>query len=461
MEKLLIIDDDPLDRKLLTDVLRSYGYAVETAADGPEGLAKAREIRPDIVLLDVMMPGMNGFEVTAQLKQDQATAIVPVILMTCLNDTENKVRGFDAGADDFLSKPFDRMELRTRVRSLLKLKFLSDRLQAEKEPYEFTRDCIRGTGKDEKGAVLIIEDDEGSIEHYREILTSNGHACLIAKTGNEGVSLLEHAAIDIVILDLMLPDLHGLEVLKLMRANPAAADIPVIIVSLVSDQEMRVAGIDQGADDYLVKPVNHLELLARIRTNLRKTAIRRKLAQGVEAYFHHSVTDSLTGLYNRFYLKSVMQRTMALSKRFHRRHCLFMVDIDDFKSINDTFGHLAGDSVLKEMGAILREMVRTCDIAVRYGGEEFAVLLTDSNMEGAYQFAERLRQRIQACRLEGIGDRIITVSIGVAEFRPHDVRLEDIIKRADDALYVAKKAGKNRVARSCLGCGGGYAAVNQ
>lgn len=245
----------------------------------------------------------------------------------------------------------------------------------------------------------------------------------------------------------MLPDISGIEILKKIRSasNPMLRDIPIILTSVISDPKTKVEGIESGADDYLVKPVNHAEILARIRAQLRRKSISRKLEEEKEAYFERSVTDPLTGLYNRLYFRTVMERSIAASKRFNVRYSLLMMDIDDFKLINDSFGHLAGDEVLKEIGSILQRTMRNCDIAVRYGGEEFTVLLMGSSLDGAYRAAERLRGQIECYSGKETGDNKITVSIGVTEFKTDDSCMEDIIKRADEALYAAKKNGKNKV----------------
>lgn len=446
-EKILIVDDEPLIVRYLSDVLGGNAYTVETASDGLAGITKAREMLPDLILLDIMMPGMTGFEVTAELKKDPHTSFIPIVLITSLNAPEDKVRGLDAGADDFITKPFDRAELRARIQSLIKLKGLTEQLRAMRGPSEFTHACLDRTLLNENRTILIVEDDDNLVKHYSRILASNSYAVLIAKTGTEALQLIENSAVDLIILDIILPDSSGIEILKKIRSDPSPLirDIPVILTSVILDPKTKVEGIENGADDYLVKPVNHAEMLARIRAHLRRKIISRRLEEEKEVYFKRSVTDPLTGLYNRLYLRTVMERAIAASKRFNMSYCLLMMDIDDFKMINDSFGHLAGDDVLKEISRILQKTMRNCDIAVRYGGEEFAVLLMGSNMEGACHAAERLRGQIECWSGEETGDNKITVSIGATEFKTDDSCMEDIIKRADMALYSAKKNGKNRV----------------
>lgn len=446
-EKILIVDDDPLIVRYLADILGGNGYTVETASDGMAGIVKAREMLPDLILLDMIMPGMTGFEVTAGLKKDPLTSFIPIVLITSLNDPKDKVKGLDAGADDFITKPFDSAELRARIRSLIKLKGLTDQLRAIKGHPEFTHASLDQTLMNEKSTILLIEDDDNSAKYYSRILISKGYAVLIAKKGTEALYLIENSVVDLIMLDIMLPDINGLEILKKIRSdsNPSIRDIPIIITSVISDPKTKVAGIESGADDYLVKPVNHAEMLARIRANLRRKIISRRIEEEKEVLFNRSVTDPLTGLFNRLYFRTVMERAIAASKRFNMPYSLLMMDIDDFKIINDSFGHLTGDNVLKEIGRILQGMMRACDIAVRYGGEEFAVLLTDNGIEGACHFAERLRDQIECCSGKETGDNKITVSIGLTQFKTDDSCMEDIIKRADEALYMAKKNGKNRV----------------
>jgi two-component system cell cycle response regulator len=222
-------------------------------------------------------------------------------------------------------------------------------------------------------------------------------------------------------------------------------EISVIIVSSINDLETRVKGIDLGSDDYLVKPVNALEMLARVRAAIRKTRARLKLKQTLNDVFKLSITDSLTGLYNRQYFNSYLEKLMASARRHDRQFSILFVDIDRFKAVNDTFGYLVGDSVLKKLAVIFEDNLRTSDLVARFGGEEFVLLLSDTDIQGARLLAEKLRSDVESFGFEGLDGTNITISIGLSESLDLDGTVNDIVKRADDALYKAKESGRNRI----------------
>jgi diguanylate cyclase (GGDEF)-like protein len=246
-------------------------------------------------------------------------------------------------------------------------------------------------------------------------------------------------------MDIILPDMNGIELLKKIREDHPSANIPVIIISTITDIETKVEGIESGADDYLVKPVDRLEMLARIRANLRKSEAQRRLKSNLEAAAQQAITDTLTGLYNRQYLKNALEREIARARRYKRPFSMLILDIDHFKDVNDTFGHLAGDGVLREIAGILKHNVRASDVAARYGGEEFVVVLTDTDIRGAAAAAEHLRETVARHKFPAVDGRQITVSIGCTEFQSDDADMDAVIKKADDALYKAKAEGRNRV----------------
>ena len=228
--------------------------------------------------------------------------------------------------------------------------------------------------EEKKGTILIIEDDVKTSSLWSRVLSAN-YECIMAKTAEEGLEAMDKGVPDLVLLDLLLPDMHGLDLLKRVKKNPVMEEISVIIVSSINDLETRVKGIDLGSDDYLVKPINALEMLARVRAAIRKTRARLKLKQTLNDVFKLSITDSLTGLYNRQYFNSYLEKLMASSRRHERPFSILFVDIDRFKSINDTFGHLIGDSVLKNLAVIFEDNLRASDVVARFGGEEFVLLL--------------------------------------------------------------------------------------
>lgn len=444
--RVLVIDDQPVNIKIIAKRLAVSGYEVLTATNGMDGIRLARESGPDVILLDIMMPEMDGYEVIKRLKQEPETSGIPIALLTSLDSTEDKVKGLDAGADDFLTKPVNQIELIARIRSLTKLKRLHEEIRKvgnlmSPQP----EDVEEGKTKDKK-SILIVEDDERMLMQYKRILDNAGdYRTLTANNASTAVDVLHNTIPDLILLDIMLPDMNGIELLKKIREYHPAADIPVIIISAITDIETKVKGIEAGVDDYLIKPVDRFEMLARIRANLRKAEAQRILKSNLEAAARQAITDHLTGLYNRQYLKDVLEREIARAKRYKRPFSLLLSDIDYFKSVNDTFGHLIGDSVLRETAGILKDNVRASDVTARYGGEEFVVVLTDTDINGAVAAAEHLRETVAQHRFSGADGRPITISIGCTEFHPADADMDAVIKRADDALYLAKQDGRNRV----------------
>ena len=352
--KILVVDDVAVNVQLLTTYLTSVGYDVCTARDGQEALDKVSETQPDLILLDVMMPKLNGFEVCERLKSDPMTKIIPVIMVTALNEIEDKIKATEAGADDFVSKPFNKLELLTRVKSLLRIKQLHDELRAK-------------------------------------------------------VRELEQA-----------------------------------------------------------------------RERLRQLAI----------------TDGLTGLYNHRYLKEHLEQELLRANRHQSRVSVVMLDIDHFKKYNDTFGHPAGDTILRTMARLLRDNIRKIDIAARYGGEEFFLVLIETNKNAAVQAAEKVRRLVEAHQFDLANDGYpaspfaaapsllgwtpsagasevessvagvmtattveskavtgnhfafnhhLTISMGVATFPDDAVEINQLIEVADQRLYKAKKQGRNQV----------------
>lgn len=441
--KILVVDDEPMIIQFYQAALGEQGYQIAAAEDGRQALEKTREFQPDVILLDVVMPELNGFQVTERLKADPATADIPIILVTGLGRIEDRVKGLEAGADDFLSKPFNLDELMVRVRSLIKLKKLQDRLRLAEAAAQQAGQQAPAPPRRQQ-VILVVEDDERIINICSSVLGSGGYQVASAPDGPEMFQAIEREVPDLVILDLLLPGMDGVEILAKIKGMPLARDVPVVILTAVGDLKTKVKTLYLGADDYLVKPVNSMELLARVRANLRKHECERRLKYQLNQSFVQSITDPLTGLYNRRYLESTLERELALHRRSGRPLCLLMLDIDGFKAINDKHGHGTGDAALTELAAIFRRELRTSDLAVRMGGDEFLVVLPDALMEQSAAIAERLRAALEAKEFPELGNERVTVSIGVCQ-AGDEAGMNVLLKQADETLYRAKQAGRNRV----------------
>lgn len=450
--KILIVDDEPLNVKLIQATLSGQSYALISASNGAEALEKAWSQNPDLVLLDIMMPGLNGYEVTEQMKSDPVLKDIPIILITALDSSENKIRGIEAGADEFLNKPISAAELHARVRSLLRLRKyqqqLITRVQARPESVEFEPNENGSTGLPDLPCVLLVEDDEKDARLIQRQIQGQPYRVQLVRTGEEAISRALQDKVDIILLDLLLPGMDGFGVLRLLKEREETRNIQVVAITCLPDLESKIRGIETGVDDYLVKPVNVHELQVRMNALIKKKRYLDKLQWGDHAALHSAVTDKLTGLYNYAYFRHFMDTEIKRSRRHNYPVALLMIDIDDFKRTNDTLGHLAGDEVLRAFGGFIRESIREIDLGVRCGGEEFAVVLPHVDQNIALSVGRRLKSAIEIKsflpeRGEAAGK--VTVSIGVAVYPTGAGSLEDLVQNAGNALHKAKQGGKNRV----------------
>jgi two-component system cell cycle response regulator len=448
--RVLIVDDDPLNVKLL-DTLLSTDYQTEKAYDGAEAMAKIRENLPDLILLDIMMPEIDGYEVTRRLKNNADTRHIPIIMITALGEAEDKARGVEAGADEFLNKPVNPQELKARAASLIKLKAyqeqLSARIQSEEDLLARAR-MEKGDAVD-KGlpTILLAEDNPKDLTLVKEYLNGQPYRLRTAGSGEEALSRCGQEKIDLVVLDLLLPDLDGFNVCQKLKESAATQHIQIVMVSAQTDLETKLTSIELGADEFLIKPINREELTVRIRALMKKKQYYDQLATRFETTLNAAITDKLTGLYNHSYFKHFMENEIKRCERQNQSMALIMIDIDDFKQYNDTYGHPAGDVLLKLFGKMLKVSIREVDLAARYGGEEFAIVLPYTGREKAQKAAERILAEIRNCsfseRPDAQSERK-TASLGVACYPGDGETALELIQHADEALYRAKREGKNR-----------------
>ena len=449
--RVLVVDDLPVNVKLLEAKLLVEYYEVVTAKDGPSALEAVKEEMPDIVLLDVMMPGMDGYEVCTRIKSDPVSAHIPVVMVTALNEVSDRVRGLEAGADDFLTKPVNDIALFSRIRSLVRLKRASDEWRSrEATAVELGVAVAAENGVDENapGFVLLIGDGMLDRESVRDMLASQGHDVTEANTDAEAFELVMTRDFDLVMLADGERQSDALRFCSQLRSQPEKRHQPVLLVVPDPASERLAKALELGVNDYLVRPIERDELIARSRTQIRRKRYEERLRENYTFSVNAAVTDSLTGMYNRRYLESHFQRVCERLGDAHKSISALVIDIDHFKLVNDTFGHDIGDEVLQNVAKRIQSNLRGFDTAVRYGGEEFVVLLPDAPLAAAAAAAERLCRSISATPVpatgqdDGLG---VTVSIGVATAIASQEDLEDLIRRGDQALYAAKDAGRNRV----------------
>lgn len=452
--RVLVVDDILPNVKLLEAKLSGEYFDVITATSGAEGIQKAETQSPDIILLDVMMPGMDGFETCQRLKSNPATAHIPVVMVTALTDATDRVRGLESGADDFLSKPVNDIALMARVRSLVRLKMTVDEWRIrENTANQFGFVGNKGTflaEPSEKARVMIIEDKNFESEKFIETLKRDDDEVIAVRNGEQAMEMAQHNDFDIITVSLNLQNEDGLRLCSHLRSNERTRSVPILMVAEEADMKRIAQGLEIGAHDYILRPVDRNELLARVRTQIRRKRYQNRLRSNYEQSLSLALTDSLTGLFNRRYLMVHLEKLLNKNKESNKTLCALMMDIDHFKKINDTYGHQVGDEVLKIFAERISQRLRSFDLVARLGGEEFVVVLPDISQDMAFQVAERLRKGICNTKFEVSspnGPIDVSVSVGAAMITGggDNLKVEDVLKLADDELYKAKENGRNRV----------------
>ena len=452
--RVLVVDDVATNRLLLRAKLSSAYYDVVVAENGVQALEMARAEQPDMVMLDVMMPDMDGFSVCEILKSGEETSHIPVIMVTALDTPEERVRGLEAGADDFLSKPFNDLALFARVRNLMRMKMMFDELR------------LRDLTSRELGLADLISEQEIDLEGGGPVLIAPPSleagadwadklrdrmriATITTSSEREALNLARLELPDVfVVHQRLMEGGDGLRLVSTLRARPETRQSAVILVVDEGDVRTAAKGLDLGASDYIESPFDVSELIARIRSQLRRKRYSDQLRTNVRNGLKMAVIDPLTGIYNRRYASQHMLRVMERARDTDGVFAVMMMDLDRFKSINDRYGHDAGDAVLREFSRRLQENIRGVDLVARFGGEEFFVAMPDVDQKAASDAAERIRTAIESApfSVPGQAEPIhVTVSVGAAIATAADTDAEAIIKRADRALYRSKETGRNRV----------------
>jgi two-component system, cell cycle response regulator len=444
--RVLVVDDVQPNLKLLETRLSIEYFEVLTATNGPDAIAICKMDGCDIVLLDVMMPGMDGFEVCRRLRAAPETAHLPIVLVTALDRPADRVRGLEAGADDFLTKPVDEIALIARVRSLARLKFSIDELRG-RAAYSSATGVVEALRPDaaERGRILLVDHQQSSFERIVTALTPHHDVIRIDEPG-EALAKAFSENVDLMIVSLGLGAFDGLRLCSQARSHKSTRSLPILAIADREDRQKVLRGLELGVNDYLTRPIDRNELLARTRTNVRQKRYADRLRQSVRQSVEMAFYDPLTGLNNRRFLERHLAAMIETARQRGAPLTMMILDIDHFKRINDTYGHDAGDLVLKGFAAELQHIVRIGDLVCRLGGEEFVVAMPGVDATHAARMAERARRTIENTEfpIPAAGSVSITVSIGLADLRG-ELDSTDLYRRADRALYRSKSAGRNRV----------------
>jgi two-component system cell cycle response regulator len=446
--RILVVDDIAANVKLLEAKLSAEYYDVITADNGRTAIEVAETQAPDIILLDVMMPGMDGFETCCELKANPKTAHIPVVMVTALSDVADRVRGLESGADDFLSKPVNDVALFARVRSLVRLKMMMDELRVRQE----TSGRLGAIASefelaDSPAKVLVVEKSRFTTQRLSEYLSEAEHEVVCTDTGERALDLGREQPFDLVIVGMDLGGEDGLRLCSQFRSQEETRHLPLLLLLEDMDLPRLAKGLDLGVTDYLVKPLDRGELLARVRTQVRRRRYHDRLRERIQTSMSMAFTDSLTGLYNRRYLMTHLDRKLMGIAGTGKPVSVMLFDVDHFKVVNDTHGHGVGDDVLVKLAEVASDNLRSVDLVARLGGEEFVVVMPESNAQTAMQVAERLCAQVaeSSVPLPDGSPLSVTISIGVATCESAEEMADDLLERADGALYAAKNAGRNRV----------------
>lgn len=448
--RILVVDDVPANVKLLEVRLLAEYFEVVPAYSGADALEACENGKIDVVLLDVMMPEMDGFEVCRKLKNDPATSHIPVVMVTALDQIADRVRGLEAGADDFLTKPVNDLQLMTRVKSLVRLKTLTDelRLRASTTRNIGIEDLLnRKASGEAPPKVLLIDERPSSHERIRSMLRQAAELDLVDDP-HGGLFQAAEAPYECVVVSTGFSNFDPLRLCSQLRSLDRTRFLPIILVAEHGQDDLVVRALELGVNDYIVRPLDQQELIARLKTQVKRKRYNDELRASVAQTIEMAVTDGLTGLHNRRYLDSHLKTLFDRAVSRRRPLSVMITDIDRFKSVNDTWGHDAGDDVLREFARRLRKNVRGIDLACRFGGEEFVVVMPDTEGHVAERVAERIRVEIERApfAIGKTGQLIdVTISVGVSSLQLPLDTMEALMKRADLALYEAKSGGRNRV----------------
>ncbi|RUU50421.1 PleD family two-component system response regulator, partial [Mesorhizobium sp. M2C.T.Ca.TU.002.02.1.1] len=368
--RILVVDDIPANVRLLEVRLLAEYFEVLTASNGPDAIETCENGKVDVVLLDVMMPDMDGFEVCRRLKSDPATSHIPVVMITALDQVSDRVRGLEAGADDFLTKPVNDLQLMTRVKSLVRLKSLTDELRLRASTTRnigieelLSRDFATG---DAKPRVLLVDERKSSVERIQKMLRNSAELD-VATDPNAGFFQAAETPYECVLVSTAFTGFDALRLCSQLRSLDRTRFLPIMLLADEGEEGRILRGLELGINDYLIRPIDQHELTARLRTQVRRKRYNDQLRASVAQTIEMAVIDGLTGLHNRRYLDSHLQTLFDRAVARRRPLSVMITDLDRFKSINDTYGHDGGDDVLREFARRLRKNVRGIDLACRFG----------------------------------------------------------------------------------------------
>lgn len=409
---LFLVEDDAALAQEMAVQAGYYGYTVHVFSSLAGFQAAVRNTPPSAIIMDIILPEgrMAGLEAIMEMQQGRSTPL-PVIFISSRTDLETRLKAVHAGGCAYFSKPINVNELLDKLDSLLS--------EQAPEPYR----------------VLIVEDEPSLAQHYSLILEQADMCTATANTASEVVQALAEFSPDLILMDMYLPDCNGMELAAVIRQEDSYVNIPIMFLSSETDLKKQLEAVRRGGDDFLTKPVEPYHLISAVSSRVHRARILRSFM----------VHDSLTGLLN--HSRTIEQLTIELTRaqRQNIKLAFAMIDIDRFKSINDNYGHLTGDRIIKILARLLRQRLRKTDTIGRYGGEEFAVIMPDTDSLTAHKVLDQVRESFSQIQHLSDGESFsVSFSAGIAEFPAcNDTTM--LIEHADKALYEAKGRGRNKI----------------
>jgi len=462
-QTILVVDDEPLSRRILKDTLQGK-YEVIDAADGSEALSIIRKARPDLIILDVEMPGKNGIEICRELKADFATRDIPVIMLTSRTGRGETVDGLNAGADDYIIKPMHPPEVIARVEAHLRIKDYYSQL----EPKDLIlllelSETISASRNPRKILCYIVDKVAEVIDVARcSIVSIDCHNEAVVKASTDmpadkeihlnldrypEIKMALHTKKPVVVNDMKHDPL-----MEPVKDKVAFLDFNSVVVVPMIRKESVIGTFFLRTARPLVGGINGrvlklCQLMANMSANALENAVLFQSMKKAQSNLEQmAITDGLTGLYNHRYFYDRLDDEFSRAKRYELNLSCIFIDLDDFKKINDAHGHRQGDEVLRQVGVFIREIIRESDIAARYGGEEFVLLLPETGKEGAMKMAKRLHHLVRNHSFDFLEGESVTASFGVAEYDGNKMSSPDqFMQIVDDAMYKAKDLGKDQV----------------
>lgn len=462
--RVLIIDDNRTTSAMLADILRENGYEPKTAGDGAEGLKVVSEWNPSVVLLDLVIPGMSGIEVCKKIRGSEPKARPSIIVVSLKDDKDTVVNALKNGADDFIIKPVHDAELVARVKAQTRIaefyKGVEDDRQNLERILDITNVIAATLDANEILNVIVskVAEVTSAIRCSIVLIAGEDEAYVLASHDDPAIrdfrlDLAKYPEIQEAVLTkkvLAIEDMTNHPLFgKVKDRIKDFAGMSVLIAPIVFNDDVlgTIFLRTNRKGGFSKRELDFLKIVANSAFHAIKNArLFEKISREKDRLGELAIKDHLTALYNHNFFYTKLEEEFERAVRYDLPLSLIMMDIDDFKNINDIYGHRVGDNVLKDLAAMIRRGGRKTDTVARYGGEEFAVILPHTGLKGAIEEAERLRLLIEGHTYAGLMKNRITVSLGVASY-PHSgvINSGDLVNHADNALYKAKWAGKNRV----------------